>query len=351
MNTDGGSAGGGEILQYWGKLFLNNRDASTLNTGEIVSYLIVPFLQLIAIALVITVAVMILKKKLEIKSNKHGKGIRKALDYMDAIRQRDARILKTRRLVYRVTRIIESTPFALPKRQREYWNYNIQRAQIKLPGEEKCLSAEELHACIIGGTLATDLLLFLIGFVNPTLGFGSMLGVTLLAAVMPMRLIRATVAAKDEEIRLNFSDFYLMIHYVIIEGGKTPLSSVMKSYQKTTNSEEMKHFVDVCVHYIDTHGEYVATRYIAKEYREIPEVAKLMRLIRQSLDGGDVKAELIGFRNEIISAKKFELHKKMDKLVAKGRASFNLLMPILIQAILSATSIYLEDLVGVTSWI
>lgn len=82
----------------------------------------------------------------------------------------------------------------------------------------------------------------------------------------------------------------------------------------------MKHFVDVCIHYIDTYGEYEATRYISKAYREIPQVAKLMRLIRQANEGGDIKAELIGFRTELLNARKYEIEKRMNKLIQMGRA-------------------------------
>ena len=142
-----------------------------------------------------------------------------------------------------------------------------------------------------------------------------------------------------------------MIHYVLMASSQTPLEGIMKSYQKTTDSEEMKHFVDVCVHYIDTYGEYNATNYIAKAYREIPEVAKLMRLIRQANEGGDIKAELLGFRKELLDAKRYTIEKKMKKLVDMGRAQFNILMPVLIQAVLSAMSIYFEDLGGVTTWL
>mgnify|MGYP006990184401 FL=1 len=70
------------------------------------------------------------------------------------------------------------------------------------------------------------------------------------------------VAAKDLEIKSNFSDFYLMIHYVLLASASTPLSGIMKSYQKTTTSKEMQRFIDVAVSYIDTHGEYEATNYI-----------------------------------------------------------------------------------------
>ena len=165
-----------------------------------------------------------------------------------------------------------------------------------------------------------------------------------MAANMPMMFVRQTVKAKDDEIRENFSDFYLMIHYVLLAGAKTPLASIMKSYAKTTDSKEMQSMVGVCVHFIDTYGEYEATRYISKAYREIPVMGKLMRLIRQANEGGDVEAELMGFRKELLDEKRYAIEKRMDKLIARARASFNLLMPILFQAVLSAMSIYLSDM-------
>ena len=55
----------------------------------------------------------------------------------------------------------------------------------------------------------------------------------------------------------------------------------------------MHRFVDCCIHYIDTYGEYEATKFITRQYREIPQVGKLMRLIRQANEGGDVRAELV----------------------------------------------------------
>lgn len=40
-----------------------------------------------------------------------------------------------------------------------------------------------------------------------------------------------------------------------------------------------------------------------------------MRLIRQANDGGDIKAELIGFRNELLNARRHTIEKKMNKLI------------------------------------
>ena len=69
-----------------------------------------------------------------------------------------------------------------------------------------------------------------------------------------------------------------------------------------------------------------------------------MRLIRQTNEGGDIEAELMGFRTELLAASRYALEKRMEKLIAKAKASFNLLMPILFQAVLSAMSIYISDM-------
>ena len=142
-----------------------------------------------------------------------------------------------------------------------------------------------------------------------------------------------------------------MIHYELISGSNTPLANIMRSYAKTTDSKEMKNMVDVCVHYIETYGDFEATRYISKAYREIPVMTKLMRLIRQANESGaTVVEELKGFRQEILNEKRYEIEKRTDKLIARARASFNLLMPILLQAILSAMSIYLSDMGAMSSF-
>lgn len=348
MDTDHSSVGGGEILQYWGSA--TTKQDSLMNVDNIIQYAMLPYVRILVALLLIGLAVIIVLKILDVKQPAKGKGMKNALAYMDAIKKHDATVLANNRRIKIITQIVEKTPFALPKRDVEYWQYNIDRAQIYIPGRTRLYKAIELHAVFVALTALFDICSLLLLPFSPILQISLILFFTVMMSIFPMRIIRATVAAKDQEIVGNFSDFYLMIHYVLIASSSTPLEGIMKSYQKTTDSEEMKHFVDVCIHYIDTYGEYEATRHIAKAYREIPEVAKLMRLIRQANDGGDIKAELIGFRNELLLARRHVIEDKMNKLVQMGRAQFNILMPILIQAVLSAMSIYFEDLAGVTSW-
>lgn len=348
-DTDGGSIGGGEILKYWGSS--TTKQTQLMNVDSIIQQAMLPYICILVAILLLIVATLLILKILDVKSPTKGKGMKNALAYMDAIRKHDASVIANNRRIRIVTQIVEKTPFALPRRQVEYWQYNIDRAQIYIPGHARLYKATELHAVFIAIATLLDIVCIPIAMISPVLGVSLMIFFTAMMSVFPMRVIRATVQAKDDEIIENFADFYLMLHYVLMASSSTPMAGIMKQYQKTTDSEEMKHFVDVCIHYIDTYGEYEATRYISKAYREIPQVAKLMRLIRQANEGGDIKAELIGFRTELLNARKYEIEKRMNKLIQMGRAQFNILMPILIQAIISAMSIYFEDLGGVTTWL
>lgn len=342
MNTLNNTAGGGEILQFGSDY---SGGASNIDQSVIQQFAYLPYVKVIIAILLLVLAYFVLLKLFNLKSPFKGKGIGQQLNRMEAIRKRDDSIIRANRLLANITNIIERTPFKLAKSNDDYLQYNLDRAQVRVPGGARVMKAKEFNALC----KAAILILCAIGaFV--TIFINSMAGVLLIIAVLvfgnslPMIQLRAVVKAKDSEIVENFSDFYLMLHYVLIESANTPLEGIMKSYAKTTSSDEMIKLVDTCVHYIDTYGEYGATRYIARQYREIPQVGKLMRLIRQANDGGEVREELLGFRKELLNARKYEIEKRMNKLIARARASFNILTPILIQAVISAMAIYISDL-------
>ena len=271
--------------------------------------------------------------------------MRSELKNVKDLRSRDEYILKINRAMKILTGAVEKTTFRLNVKNREYLQYNLNRAGVKAPGGYRMLLAEEYNA-MIRILLAILIILGIAVAVFKSTSIGIMLIICTIALMgsLPMVILRGMVAAKDREIVDNFLDYYLMIHYILISGASTPLDRVMRSYSKITTSEEMKRFVDNCVGYIETYGEYEATTLIAKDYREIAEINKLMRLIRQLFDGGSVEQDLIGFRNELIRRKQNKIEDRMNKLVNKARLSFNVLLILLIQAILSAMSIYLPDI-------
>lgn len=342
MYTNNGELGGGRILQFFGGGY---EESPYFNNELIKQFYMVPLAKVIIALLLIGLMVYFIMKIFEIKSFSTGKGIVNELNYINKLRQRDNSIVRYNKLIKHITNFIEHTPFAMGKTDMEYWEYNLTRANIRIPGGARVYKPVEFHAIItfITGCVVVVALAVLV-FANAFAGFVMIILAVICANSLPMLCIRQIVMAKDDEIKENFSDYYLMLHYVILSHAKTPLAGIMRSYAKTTDSKEMVQLVDTCVHYIDTYGEYEATRYIAKAYREIPAMGKLMRLIRQANDGGNVDEELMGFRKELLEERRYTIEKRTDKLIMKARASFNILMPVLVQAVISAMSIYLEDI-------
>ena len=80
-----------------------------------------------------------------------------------------------------------------------------------------------------------------------------------------------------------------------------------------------------------------------------PEVLYSYQAIKS--DGGDIKQDLIGFRDKLLLEKQMRMEDEQKKLVTKARLSFNILMIVLVQAILSAMAIYLPDLTNVGSFL
>lgn len=338
------TVGGGEVLNY-----LNggsdSKEYIAMDDSIIKQLGMLSGVKILIMILLVFVALIIIMKLMEVRSPFRGKAITSELDNLEKIRKHDESIIRANKMITSLTKIIENSPFNLDKAYIDYWTYNLERANIRIPGGYRVMKAQELNAIIKTVELALcALLVFVAVFINLPVGAVLIILTVSFASSLPMMYIRGLVKTKDNEIVENFADFYLMLHYVLLASAGTPISGIMKSFDKTTSSEEMHRFVDVCIHYIDTYGEYDATRYIAKQYREIPEVGKLMRLIRQANEGGDVRAELVGFRTELLSAKKYAIQKRMEKVVMKAKASFNILTPILIQAIISAMAIYMDDL-------
>jgi len=338
------TVGGGEILQYVGQG--EKEPTYKFMDNELIKQLtMLPWLKILIMVLLVIIAFLLIVKIFDIKSPFRGKAVTKELNYLEKIKKRDAAILQANNWIKRLTKIVENSPLSMSRANYDYMVYNLERANLRIPGGSRVMKPEEFNALIkVSEAVLIAAWLLLTIFVSAPIGMILIIATLAVLSSLPMMYIRGLVKQKDNEVVEHFADMYLMIHYVLLASAGTPLTSVLKSFDKTTNSDEMHRFVDCCVHYFDTYGEYQGTNYITKQYREIPQVAKLMRLIRQNNDGGDVRAELIGFRNELLSAKKYAIRKRMEKLVLNARRSFNILTPILIQAVISAMAIYFKDI-------
>lgn len=354
MNTtgaDGTKVGGGEILDWFGKAVRNGADYIDRQLEML--FKSVPYVKFLIYILLLVIMAYFILRVFNIKTPFKGKALKSELGNADDVKRRDLNILRANKFMYFITSLVESSPMKMDKNLEEYWQYNLNRADIKIPGKSRVIKATEFHALIvfIGACCCLVDLLVLITL-NSFIG-AMLLIITLICAnFIPMYVVREIVKAKDLEIQEHFADFYLMIHYTLISRSGTPIARVMQSYDKTTTSKEMHRLVDNCFYYIDTYNEYNATSYISRAYREIPEIVKLMRLIRQSNEhSAEIEQELIAFRREVIEKKKYALEQKQKRIISLARMSFNVLMIVLVQAVLSAMSIYLTDMGLITSFI
>ena len=321
-------------------------DIQKIDTNVIARTNLMPYALIgVCISIIIIVLLLILKI-LNKRAPVRARAVSRELQHLDKVKKQELKVVLANRFIQSATKIVNKTSFKINSLKADYWQYNITRIDLRIPGGSRIIKAEELNAvivvmqcCLIALCIPVTVL------ISSSIGVLGVIVTLVLANTIPMMVIRNAVSLRDSEVIENFSEMYLMIHYVLISNNKsTSLSSILKSYDKTTNSEEMHRFVDVCIHNIDTYGEYTAADKIAKHYREVNEITKLMRLIKQSNEGGEVKAELMGFRSALMEAKEYAMDRRTDRAIAKAQASFNILIIILFQAILSAMSSYIDQI-------
>ena len=342
IDTDDGTIGGGEILQIE-----SNKDYESpyFNQGVIKNFENYGATKALIAVLLIVCATMIIMRILSIRSLFKDRAVQDEIDNNSSIRRRDKQIMSVDKGLRKITRVVSKAGLNVSSDSYDYMSYNLKRAGVKVPGGARAMTPTEFNGCVKLAEVVFLILGFVIMlFMNMLMGLVIMVMSLLMLETLPMLVVRNMVHAKDEQIKDNFLDLYLMLHYELLSGGSTPVARTMRSYLKTSPPEEMIRFVENCCTIFDTYGEYQGTQYVSKDYREIQEVCKLMRIIKQQQDGGDVEQDLIGFRESLIDEHSYKIKVRSEKLIKKARASFNILMIVLVQAILSAMSLYLPDL-------
>ena len=318
-----------------------------MDTSLINTYKYLPLIKAGACALCIIILGLIVLRMLNIRSLAGLQGMTQNVEYIRLMQQRDRNIIFANRVLKLMSSIGKIPLFAYSEYDRSYIQYNLRRAGVHAPGGYRDLTAEEFRGITISVIAALDLVFMIVPIFAAVMLPVSILFVVVITVgggILPKLVLRASVSGKDSELKREFPDFYLMMHYVLITGAKTPLDRLMRSYRKITESKEMMHFIDVACDHIDTHGELNAMQRISDDFREVAEVGKMCRLIKQMLEGGDVIQELEGFRNELILNKKFEIEKHGDMLIKKAQRSFSILMLLLVQAVFSAAATYFPDI-------
>lgn len=297
------------------------------------------------------IAIILIMRMFRIRGFGAGRGVRDTLKDIEKQRERDYFVASSNTALRNLSIIIQNSPFKINSAMEDYLKYNLTRANWKAPGGYKTLEPKEYNALRVVSIGFLVCICMLTGILIKNIVLGMVLsGVCIvLGNTVPKKVLRSIVKAKDEEIERNFADLYLMIHYVLYTGAKTPIGKALKTAAKTSESEEIKRFVDVAESYMSQYGEGEATSYITNEYREVESVCELMKLIKQIYDKHDIRNDLLAFRVRIIDKKENLLDKRVAKLIEKARKSYIILMIILVQAIISAVIIFLPDLGGATS--
>lgn len=343
FGTQTTNIGGGEALQYIGQESEYVTPWVDWNLCKNMHNM--TYVQIGIIGLLVTISFLIFLRIFRVKSVLKMKGLAKEIDNINSMRSRDLYVMGANKIMKSITNIFEKSPLRSNKGNKDYIDYNLKRADIRVIGGFRPMVMEEFYAIIKAITILLCVISIVIGIViNPSLGVVLVAGLIVSSNIIPMVVVRNIVMQKDLIIKENFFDMYCKLHHSLAAGGVTPINKLLQIYAKTTDNPEMLRFVDNCCNLIETYNEYGATTLIADEYREIAEVGKLMRLIKQQADGADITSELIGFREELIEQEKYRLSMKVDKDITKVKATFNILIILLAQAVLSAVALYFPDM-------
>lgn len=348
VNTNGrDTVGGGEILD-----FFSNSARQTWETlnGDLINQIgALPFIKIGICILLLLILILIVFRILGLGNGLVYSGVDAEIANINNLRKLDAYIIKRNKQLSFITKFIENLGLGVDRSRISYLEYNLKRAGLKNPGGQRVLTPQEYNAIIKALILVFVCFGLLITLFSVTIGIiVIVLGVSFMSFV-PDTILRDIVVRKDAVIRRNFFDFYGELHYPIVGNEGTPLVKILRNYAKVDLLPEMQEFTNDVADIFDLHGEYEGTKYVAQEYKEIPEVSKLMRLIRQYHDGADVVNDMMGFREQLLLQQQMQIDKFCDKIIRRARSSFYLIYIILFQAIISAMAIYLPDLGNIGS--
>lgn len=298
----------------------------------------------IAIVLLIAIFAVIIILKVIGKKNIVNKGLGEVISNHAEVRRHYKKILNTENNLRRLRKFIDSTLLAINSdTEREYLQYNVSRAGLRIA--ERQMTADEYNAICRFAQLIVIAIFLIAGlFVNAFAGIVGIICTIMIGETLPKYIIRSIVNAKDSEIQKNFSQLYLLLHYNMVSGLKTSIYKNLQACIDALDSKELKNFARTWMTYIDETGEQQSVNQMAKDYREIHVVVRLMRIVKQLYDGDDVVNELEGFRQEIVNASYEQVVQRQKAISAKATRSLGIVMIILVQAIISAMFIYFPDI-------
>lgn len=335
----GDIVGGGEVLNLFGKkeviyglsetaynLKLNAPKAIVLLTIIIVCAMIYGLIEIFGIFSSATIANIGAAVSISLSVDKKQWQMRKFLNAMVALQSRGV--------------------FRLDPYKADDLSFNLQRLGWRL--RDIPITAEMYNGLKIFGSLVVtvvSLLVFLVTF-NPIV---LVVGVMFIVVIGSMdTFIAMRVRQLDAEISKNFLELYLILYHTMVADGGASLASLLRVYLATAEGE-MAIVTEKIIYSMETYGEALGADKLTNAFRH-EYVTRLMRLIKGYVQGADVRDDLRGFRSLLIENREREIEKESERLQMKARMSFYILMPVLVQAIVSAMAIYFGDIASIGSF-
>ena len=190
---------------------------------------------------------------------------------------------------------------------------------------------------MFGGILLTLLGMFLLG-VTPIFSVVGLLTVVASLCVPTMLSSRLLKVSKD--IDKDFYGFYLLVYHSMLEGGN--VESLIRMYNHRAKGG-MELFTTQFLYYIGTYGDTVGCDKLGAIFTH-PYLSRFITMYRGFVRGADVRSDAIGFEQQLADAEERRIEDFALKLEEKAHIAFYVLMPVLIQAIISAMGIFLSDI-------
>ena len=210
------TVGGGEALDFFSKF--TSETEWTYMDGELIKHFQnLGLYKLLIVALILTICIILMLKLLGIRTITQDAGVRAEIDNVKTLRKTEKSIIARQKSLNRLKGIVAALGLNPGQVYADYMNYNLKRAGIMAPAGDRALDAFEFNALVKAGIACTTVVcLFVMLFLNLTLGFLLLLLALVMWNTIPNMYVRSLAMEKDTIIKNNFFDFYQEIHYILI---------------------------------------------------------------------------------------------------------------------------------------
>ena len=154
-------------------------------------------------------------------------------------------------------------------------------------------------------------------------------------------LLKAQIAAEDEQLEIDFPDLYLLLYSRLKKGAHTKIEPTMNDYVRSLNDMygvgvghiAIRRFCSRFSANVEIYGDEVVAIKHLREYYRSPTVVNFCNLAIQALTGVDNREKLLTFKQELAEERRVRMDLKAAALVRKGTRAINIIYVILFEFI------------------